>query len=48
MALSISGYTDPGVIVGEVITPAGISIATVPDILGIVANQIVDYSWRNT
>jgi len=37
MALTISGYTDPGVIVGEVITPAAISISTVPDLLGIVA-----------
>jgi len=37
MALSISGYVDPGVIIGEVVTPAAISIATVPDILAIVA-----------
>jgi hypothetical protein len=37
MALNISGYTDPGVIIGEVIVPAGISLATVPDILAIVA-----------
>ena len=38
MALNISGYVDPGVYIGEVITPAGISLATVPDVLAIVAN----------
>ncbi|MGW8177841.1 MAG: hypothetical protein ACWGQW_03490 [bacterium] len=37
MALNVSGYTDPGVLIGEVIVPAGISVATVPDILSIVA-----------
>ncbi|MCK5607467.1 hypothetical protein KAR91_36625, partial [Candidatus Pacearchaeota archaeon] len=37
MALNISGYSDPGVLIGEVIVPAGISLATVPDILGIAA-----------
>lgn len=37
MALNVSGYVDPGVLIGEVIVPAGISVATVPDILGIVA-----------
>ena len=37
MALNISGYVDPGVYIGEVITPAGISLATVPDVLAIVA-----------
>jgi len=37
MALNVSGYVDPGVIIGEVIPPTGISVATVPDILGIVA-----------
>lgn len=37
MALNVSGYTDPGVLIGEVIVPAGISVATVPDILAIVA-----------
>lgn len=37
MALNVSGYTDPGVLIGEVIVPAGISVATVPDILSVVA-----------
>ena len=37
MALNVSGYTDPGVLIGEVIVPAGITLATVPDILCIVA-----------
>lgn len=37
MALNVSGYVDPGVLVGEVNTPSGISVATVPDILGITA-----------
>lgn len=37
MALNVSGYTDPGVLIGEVIVPAGISVATVPDIVAIVA-----------
>ena len=37
MALNISGYVDPGVYLGEVITPAAISLATVPDVLAIVA-----------
>lgn len=37
MALNISEYTDPGVIIGEVNTPAAVSIATVPDVVGIVA-----------
>lgn len=38
MALNVSGYVDPGVIIGEVVTPAGINVATVPDVLGIVAH----------
>ena len=38
MPLNISGYTDPGVYIGEVVTPSGISIATVPDVIGIVAH----------
>lgn len=37
MALNVSGYTDPGVLIGEVVVPAGINVATVPDVLGIVA-----------
>lgn len=37
MASSISGYTDPGVYISEVINPAAISLATVPDVLAIVA-----------
>lgn len=37
MALAISGYVDPGVYIGEVISPTGITLATVPDILGVVA-----------
>ncbi len=37
MALNVSGYQDPGVLIGEVITPAGLSLATVPDVLAIVA-----------
>lgn len=37
MALNLSGYVDPGTYVSEVVTPAAISIATVPDILAIVA-----------
>lgn len=37
MALNISGYTDPGVYIGEVNVPAAISIATVPDVAAFVA-----------
>lgn len=37
MALNVSGYVDPGVLIGEVIVPAGITLATTPDILCIVA-----------
>jgi hypothetical protein len=37
MALNLSGYTDPGANIGEVVTPAAISVSTVPDILAIVA-----------
>lgn len=37
MALNVSGYTDPGVLIGEVIVPAGITVATTPDLLCIVA-----------
>jgi len=37
MTLSISGYVDPGVYVGEVITPGAISLATVPDVVAVVA-----------
>ena len=37
MALEISGYVEPGTYVGEVNTNAAISIATVPDVLAIVA-----------
>jgi hypothetical protein len=37
MALNISGYTDPGTIIGEVNVPANISLATVPDVLAIAA-----------
>ncbi len=33
MALNISSYYDPSAIIGEVVTPAAISIATVPDVL---------------
>ena len=38
MPLNISSYVDPGTYIAEVITPAGISIATVPDVVGIVAH----------
>ena len=38
MALNVSGYVDPGVLIGEVIVPAGITLATVPDILCVVAS----------
>jgi hypothetical protein len=38
MPLNISGYVDPGVYIGEVVTPSGISIATVPDVIGVVAH----------
>jgi len=38
MALELSGYQDPGVYQAEVINPAQISIATVPDVLAIVAH----------
>ncbi len=37
MTLNVNQYTDPGTIVGEVIVPAAITLATVPDVLGIVA-----------
>ena len=46
MALSLTGYQDPGTCIGEVITPAAISIATVPDVLAIVAHG--DRSKRST
>jgi len=38
MALELSGYQDPGTYIGEVVNPAQISLATVPDVLAIVAH----------
>src|SRR5271157_2600469 len=37
MSLQVSGYQEPGTIIGEVVTPAAIAVATTPDLLAIVA-----------